>query len=315
MREETGVTFTEFDRLPGWYGVSNCPLDAMHIIHLGTSKHMVKNILIKPGLMNPRNRRQPLQDQPFHRANGFLARTIFPSFCTRKLPDVRICILLCPCSHTFCQFEHITSGTKADQMKHLTTILYAVLFDAWKDGDSIPDGNTPRGSQKSRIYKFQQSQAKQVHRMKCHVHNYEEGDDDNWPTLESCASVRSRRLIFGNILRYCYALKILFRHHPTRQSAARGQRLLARVGALFAKMNIPLTPNYHYLMHLEETILKFGSLYGTWTFPYERANRYLININNNGHTLGALETTMARGFLKRAGSLAIVRQLVFFCSY
>jgi hypothetical protein len=54
-------------------------------------------------------------------------------------------------------------------------------------------------------------------------------------------------------------------------------------------MNILLMPNFHYAMHIEESILKFGSLYSTWMFPFECANRVLVNTNNNGHTLGELE--------------------------
>ncbi|KAF8594300.1 hypothetical protein BDV93DRAFT_396469, partial [Ceratobasidium sp. AG-I] len=246
MRKQTGVTFTEFDRLPGWYAAGNCPIDAMHLFHLGTTRHIVREIVVKPGLLNPRAG-QPLEDQPFTRFDKLLARTVWPTFCLRKPPPI----------------ENMTGKIKADQWHHLSIILPVALFEALRK-----------------------------------AHRHRGGDPEDAPTFESCASVRSPRLIYRNILGYCDSLHNFLRHNTTRDRISRGQRSMAHVATQFALMNLPLTPNFHYTMHVEESMLKFGSLYGFWAFPFERANRLLININNNGHTLGALETTMARGFLK-----------------
>jgi hypothetical protein len=199
-----------------------------------------------------------------------------------------------------------TSG-KAEQYRHLEIILFFVLFEAWRHGDSIPDGITARGARNTKEYKHQKKRAMELCRMQCHVWDYEgrNDDDDNYPTPELCGSVRSRRLVFLNILRYCLALRIVLRHKVSREDIALAQRLFSRVAAVFASLNVCLTPSFHYLQHLGDCILKFGSIYETWSFPYERANRVLININNNGH-LGVLETTMVRGFLKRAGAYGLV---------
>lgn len=208
------------------------------------------------------------------------------------------------------QFQNMTSSVKAEQWDHLSVILYAALFEAWRVGDTIPDGNVPRGGKHTKVYKFQQSQARELCRNRCIVHTNQGGSDDTKPTLSDCVSSRNRRLIFRNILRYVLALQLLLRHRISREDVSLAQRLLARVAIVFTKMNLLLTPNFHYMMHVEESILKFGSLYGTWTFPFERANRLLINTNNNGHTLGALEATMARGFLKRTGCNVLVSHTI-----
>ncbi|KAG8765878.1 hypothetical protein FRC12_007226 [Ceratobasidium sp. 428] len=55
--------------------------------------------------------------------------------------------------------------------------------------------------------------------------------------------------------------------------------------------------------------MKFGNVYGTWMYNFERANRFLININLNGHGHGTLEATMARGFLRRAEAYRLVHYM------
>lgn len=204
----------------------------------------------------------------------------------------------------------MVSNMKAEQWDHLSVILYAGLFEAWRDGDTIPNGLVPRGGKNTKVYKFQKVQARELCRNRCIVHERQGGDDDSRPTVDSCMSARNRRLIFRNIIRYCAGLRPLLGHNVTRNDVALSQRLLTRSAIVFTKMNILLTPNFHYMMHVEDSILKFGSLYGTWTYPFERANRLLINTNNNGHTLGTLEATMAKGFLRRAGCNVLVRCLL-----
>jgi hypothetical protein len=88
LRQETGTIFTAFDRLPGWYGIDNCPINAMHLFHLGTMKHICQTILIKAGLLHPLYHGQPTEDQPFECIDSFISHTVFPSFCQWKPPKV-----------------------------------------------------------------------------------------------------------------------------------------------------------------------------------------------------------------------------------
>ncbi|QRW10485.1 Transposase family Tnp2 protein [Ceratobasidium sp. AG-Ba] len=270
MRKRTGVIFTEFDRLPGWYSLTMCPPDPMHLIHLGTTKFILRDILLLPGMMTPRAH-QAADDSPL--------------------------------------FEKLTSG-KAEQYRHLEVVLYAVLFVAWKeDDDLIPDGLHTRGSRNSKSYKFQQKQAKNLLDMRRKVHHYDRQPRNTQPTLVSCGSVQSRQLIYRTILRYCLAVKIVHSRQVSCADLAYARRLFSRVAVDFARLNIPLTPNWHYLQHLVDSMLKFGSADQFWTFYYEQFNRKLLRVNKNGHTMGVLETTMARGFLKRAAAHRLVHDL------
>ncbi|KAG8695506.1 hypothetical protein FRC08_007736, partial [Ceratobasidium sp. 394] len=49
-------------------------------------------------------------------------------------------------------------------------------------------------------------------------------------------------------------------------------------------------------MHLEESILKTGSLYNTHVWGMEHANRIVSRINHNGKGSGILEGTLMRGW-------------------
>ncbi|KAG8796202.1 hypothetical protein FRC12_003167 [Ceratobasidium sp. 428] len=200
------------------------------------------------------------------------------------------------------QFEKLTSG-KAEQYRHLEIVLYAVLFDAWKDDDDlVPEGPHPRGHRNSTAYKYQQKQAKNLLDMRRKVHRHDRQPQRTQPTPLSCASVRSRQLIYRTILRYCLAVKTVLSRRVSRADLSYARHLFSRVAADFTRLNIPLTPNWHYLQHLVDFMLKFGSAYQIWNFHYELLNRKLMQVNKNGHTLGVLETTMARGFLKRWSS-------------
>ncbi|KAG8796201.1 hypothetical protein FRC12_003166 [Ceratobasidium sp. 428] len=71
MRQRTGVVFTEFDRLLGWCSSTMCPPNPMDLIHLGTTKFILKSIPILPGMMKPHARQAP-DESPLERANQFL---------------------------------------------------------------------------------------------------------------------------------------------------------------------------------------------------------------------------------------------------
>ncbi|CAE6494534.1 unnamed protein product, partial [Rhizoctonia solani] len=293
LRLQTGVTFTEFDRLPGWYGASNCPIDSMHLFDLGITKFLCQKVLLKPGLLHPLRHDQPFDEQPASKFDAFVARTQFPSFCQRKPP----------------RFLNMTSNVKAEQWKHIAIILPAALFEAWRDGDLIPNTFIPHGGRTSRIYKFQKLHAAQLLRNRVLVHRDRGGMPRDDPKELSCVAIRNRRLIYATICRYLVARSGLVRHKITRDGITTSQRLLRQVGRDLTRMNYQVTPNLHTALHLEEGILQYGSLYGFHTAPFERANRVLININNNGHIGGAVETTMARGWLKRAGCHTLVREM------
>lgn len=208
------------------------------------------------------------------------------------------------------QFSQMLGKLKAEQWRTLSHVLHVGLFEAWRVGDTIPDGDLPRGGRNTKIYAYQQTMARTVCRDRRRVHVDQGGDEDWMPQLDDCASSRNLPDYYKNIMCYLVALRILFNYAINRRDLEFAQQLLWRVATTFTRMNVNLTPSFHYMMHVEEHVLRFGSLYGTWTNAFERANRVLINTNNNGHGSGALEATMARGFLKRADCFRLVRNLI-----
>ncbi|KAF8598834.1 hypothetical protein BDV93DRAFT_498394, partial [Ceratobasidium sp. AG-I] len=74
-------------------------------------------------------------------------------------------------------------------------------------------------------------------------------------------------------------------------------------------MNVHLSPTFHYSMHVAPFVLKYGSMYNTWCYPFERANLQLQTTNHNGHGLGVLESTFVRGYLKKTGSFQILKRM------
>ncbi|KAF8752758.1 hypothetical protein RHS01_07483 [Rhizoctonia solani] len=204
IRNETGTTFTELDRLSGFYAFDNAPTDVMHLVDLGLTE------AIKTG----------------------------------SLPIGRV---------------------KADQQRLLRLIMIGLYFEAWRVGDSIPDGDIPRGSKRSKHYKAQKANAKAF------------VDVGTMSTTWMGASLT----------------KI------TREEVEQGRQLLEQVGTVFTDMNIHLTPSFHAVTHLPDHLYKYGSVYNTSTARFERANQMLINVNKNGHGGGEIEATMAKGFMRR----------------
>lgn len=49
-------------------------------------------------------------------------------------------------------------------------------------------------------------------------------------------------------------------------------------------------------MHLEESLLKSGSIYNTHVWAMEHANGIVLQINHNGKTKGVLEGTLMLGW-------------------
>ncbi|KAF8597867.1 hypothetical protein BDV93DRAFT_595648, partial [Ceratobasidium sp. AG-I] len=262
IRQQTGVTFTEFDRLAGFFGPSQSPIDGMHLFNLGMDPWIFLNTLIKPGMFNPRHHAQLPEDSPMGLLKSALCEMYWPSHCKRLATDP----------------EHFTSSMKAEQWRHFTSVAHVLLFKAWKVGDTIPNGDIPR---------------------------------------DNCQASRNARQYYRNILRYVVAMSILLSRDITRDDLALAQQLLERLAVSFTHMNVHLSPSFHYAMHIEPFVLKYGSLYNTWAYGFERANLQLQTTNSNGHGLGVLEATMARAFLKRTEFYRIVSGILlsWICFY
>jgi hypothetical protein len=136
---------------------------------------------------------------------------------------------------------------KEETWRHLTPIMPGLLFDAWRVGDTIPDGNLPRGGRNTKIYKHQQRTARLLWQQRCHVHRDQDGSEETLPTLDDCAASRNPLDYYLNILGYLVALRIIFCHKSSRRELSFAQRLLARCASQFARMNVYLNPSFHYI--------------------------------------------------------------------
>jgi hypothetical protein len=57
--DETGNRFTALHRIPGWYTCTSSPLDAMHLLYLGATNWIIKQVLVGPGMLNKRHANDP----------------------------------------------------------------------------------------------------------------------------------------------------------------------------------------------------------------------------------------------------------------
>ncbi|QRV80055.1 Transposase family tnp2 [Ceratobasidium sp. AG-Ba] len=87
------------------------------------------------------------------------------------------------------------------------------------------------------------------------------------------------------------------------------QELMELLCVDYVRNNVPLPPNFHYLMHLEEFLLKYGSSYNTHVWGMERANGILSKINHNGRKDGMLESTLMRGWWSHAAIQNLIKKL------
>ncbi|KAG8716823.1 hypothetical protein FRC09_015154 [Ceratobasidium sp. 395] len=284
IRQRTGTTFVEFDRLPAFYATLDCSLDTMHLFDHGTTPALIRDIIYKPGMLRKRYFRQPEPETPEGRFDAMLARTYFPSECSR-LPT---------------KISKMKSNMTAEGWRNMLQILPIALFEAWRIGDAIPDGDIPRGGRTTKHRKAQDANARLLLQRRRNAHDADGGDLDDFPDIEDCASSRNPRDYLHNVMRYCVAYNQISRYQITRQGISDATALLELVGVSFTRMNIHLVPSFHNTTHIGDTLTAYGNAANTSTNDFERMNRVAMKVNTNGHGQGVLETTMMKGFLRRA---------------
>ncbi|CUA68980.1 POC1 centriolar protein homolog A [Rhizoctonia solani] len=117
-----------------------------------------------------------------------------------------------------------------------------------------------------------------------------------WHT-STCSPPDAMHLFYlGQVLRFCVATGTLDKRTVTPNEIAFGMGLLEDMCVDYAKKNVPEPPNFHMMMHLQDAILKYGSLYNTHVWGMERANGILSAMSHNGRGGGILEGTLMRGW-------------------
>jgi hypothetical protein len=183
------------------------------------------------------------------------------------------------------------------------------LFLALRDGDIIGVGYAPRGNRKSPSLKHQTHRAKLLHQQRQKYYR-SIGDPHACPNLENCFASRSLRFHYRQVLRFCLAVNIIDKRSVAPTEIAFAQRLLESLCIDYVNNNVQLSPNFHYMMHLEESILKSGSVYNTHVWGMERANGIVSRINHNGKSGGILEGTLMRGWWSHATIQNLVSPVV-----
>jgi hypothetical protein len=184
---------------------------------------------------------------------------------------------------------------KADQWKLTSRIIYIPLFVAFRDGDEIGPGYVPRGSRSSSAAKHQTYCAKLLYQQR-RKYFQSIGQPNECPPMEECYPCRSLRFHYRQILRFSVATNIIEKRSVAPAVIGFAQNLLESLCVDYARNNVQLAPNFHYMMHLEETMLKSGSVYNTHVWGMERANGIVARINHNGRSKGILEGTLMRGW-------------------
>lgn len=83
----TGNRFTGLHRIPGWHTSTSSPVDAMHLLYLGTMNWIVKQVLVGPGIFNKRG---PNHEDPQALFNACLSTMWMPKNFQRLPPKVRV---------------------------------------------------------------------------------------------------------------------------------------------------------------------------------------------------------------------------------
>ncbi|QRW04045.1 Transposase family Tnp2 protein [Ceratobasidium sp. AG-Ba] len=86
------------------------------------------------------------------------------------------------------------------------------------------------------------------------------------------------------------------------------QNLLEALAVEYTRMNIPLSPTFHYMQHLEDSMLQTGSLGNTHVWAMERANGDVSKIQHNGRGKGVLEGTLMRGWWEHASLQKLIQR-------
>ncbi|CEL55034.1 LPS-assembly protein [Rhizoctonia solani AG-1 IB] len=290
--EFTGNRFTALHRLPGFHTSTCSPPDAMHLLYLGGMNWILIRTLFQPGMLT---KRLPTDVDPVALFNRCLDQMWLPKNFGRLPPKASRIPSHRNLTNWDFQLGQTNTRIKADQWKLATRVVFLPLFMAFRSGDVIPNECVPRGNISTKGAKNQASGAKALHRER-KKHFAAIGQPRNCPQLEDCFPSRNLQFHYKQVLRYCVATGTLDKRTVSPEEIQFGTQLLETMCIEYAENNIPEPPNFHIMMHLEDAMLKYGSLYNSHVWGLERANGVLSSLNHNGRGNGMLEGTLMRGW-------------------
>jgi hypothetical protein len=199
----------------------------------------------------------------------------------------------------FSKLGHAGGKVKADEWRNGMLVYAVALFEAWRKGDALPDGDAPYPKEGTKAHKAQEKQEELMNkRRKKESAQHETANPDDFQTIDDTPTSRNYRDHYEAVLLFCAAIRIFASRSITRRESERAQELLSKACTLWADMHCHLTPNFHISMHFDLFILLLGPAYAWWEWAYERHLGWVSRFNTNGHSGGEMEATMMRKWLK-----------------
>ncbi|KAF8606147.1 hypothetical protein BDV93DRAFT_437595 [Ceratobasidium sp. AG-I] len=306
IADAEGVNFIDLDRIPGWLGTHDSPPECMHLLFLGLMKYIHTSIILGGGMFVAGRARGARK--PWDAFNQSVRTAYFPPG-FQRIPE-RV---------------YGAGRIKAEIWRNTATVYFIPLFEAFRSGDTIPDGDAPMPKKNSKTLKRMKNNSNKSRKRRRKNRAAAQGSPDesgsgesdgeeNTPqaTLDDLPGFRTSRnyaLHYEQALKFSVAMRTLVCHSISANDAHLAQDLLEQVCREYVRMGVHLPPNFHNAMHIEESIYKYGSVYEWWVWAFERHNKILRSVNTNGHGGGTLERTIMRAWWKVLSMQSLVSQL------
>ncbi|KAJ7728159.1 hypothetical protein DFH07DRAFT_757370 [Mycena maculata] len=135
-----GVRAAPVDQIPGWRPALSSPSEIMHMLYLRLASGIHKDILLGGGMFNSGH---DMEETPLKRFDDFLESLWWPADVGRVRSRLG------------------TGGgkVKADEWRNAMLVYPVALFQAWRVGDIIPDGDAPLPKKRSKVKAAQEHTA------------------------------------------------------------------------------------------------------------------------------------------------------------
>lgn len=202
---------------------------------------------------------------------------------------------------------------KADQWRNLGTVLVVALYHAWQVDGTIPDTDAPAPKSKTKAGRAAKRKEDLVRgRLREDIAHDQDATIDDLDAADDATMDRNYRRHFDTVTEHATAIRIWGTHEITPADVQRAQRCHGRACRSWARMNVHLTPNFHFSEHNEPALLRLGPFPGWWGWPMEQFNGFLKKVKNNGRAGGQIEGTMMRAWWKYSLLSDLVRFLTSF---
>lgn len=127
--------------------------------------------------------------------------------------------------------------------------------------------------------------------------DFEQGWKEKLKSMPSHQKRQLFREVFDNFLKLVVGCRLASHRSTTEAQGRKSSLYFAQYAAGLCSIysDNALSPNHHYLLHVDFFISLYGSVYGYWTFAHERMNGIVGAYDTNAKP-GQAETTMMSKF-------------------